>query len=189
MNKKKLVIFIAIGALILATGVTALVLTLNQNKVANPSSDGTGIQLSSYKIVKACDELTLDEAKTVLGDAATPGSTSTPVENESLYIDTCSYVNNATALADIRIITIMIRSALDGDGQASNTEAFEPGGPTNPEGSEAVSGYGEKAFWDPSTQQLAILKENLWISVMYSNSNLTSGNLEDVKKVADLVLN
>lgn len=188
MNKKLLIGIVA-GLLIVAVGT---VLFLNSNKSAAPSASSANDKSSSTKLVavKACDLLTLAEAKQILGSSATTGNNTKPTGTDSISVDTCSYTNNATNVSDIRIVTVMVRSALDNDGLDSNKEAFEPGGAANPSSAVAVSGYGDKAFWDPATYQMAVLNDNQWIGLVYAGTNpMTTSTLDGTKKVADLTLN
>jgi len=189
MSKNKLAILVGVIVLVVA-GIGAAIFIMNQNKSdGTPQGTGNSSNNSSYTAVAACDALTLDEAKTILGEAATAGDSSPASTTDSLSVDTCSYTNNATAISDLRIISIMTRSALDKDGMDSNTEAFGAGGSANMSGATAVEGYGDKAFWDPTTYQLAVLDGTVWYGIVYGGTDPTTNTLEDTKLVAELVIN
>lgn len=179
--KKKLVIFIVVG--ILLGGLAGFVtFTLNRN-----TTNETVIDMS--KAVEACDVLTLDEAKLLLGEAATVGTNTDPLTSPAISIDNCSYTNNAATVGDIRIITLTTRSALNEEGRKSNIDVFSPDYVEYPANAEVVEGLGDKAFWDPNSRQLAILDGDLWLGIVYGGTNPANNTLEDAKKVAELVLN
>ena len=182
---KKRTLAIITSAAIVIIGLVAGIYAFNNSSTTTTS---TTTKSPSTRIVKAREVFTLSDAQTLLGDNVTAGDSTEPATTESISVDSASYDNNATIVADIRIISIMVRTALDNDGKDSNAEAFKPGGAANPSGAIAVSGYGEKAFWDPSLHELAILKENVWIGIVYGGTNPTNNTLEDAKKVADLVI-
>lgn len=183
MNKNTLVGAIA-GVVVIVGVVAFFMLNGSPKTTSEPSSQSSGSKLSA---VKACDLLTLVEAKQLLGDSTTAGSNTAPANGDDIHVDTCSYTNNATSVPAIRVVTVMVRSALTGDGLTSNKQAFETGGAASPSGATAVEGYGEKAFWDPATHQLAVLKGNTWIGIVYGSANPSATTLDEAKKVADLV--
>lgn len=186
MNKNTLIG--AIVAVVVIVGAVTFFMLNGSPKTAT-STPEMGSQTSSDKLsaAKACELLTLAEAKQLMGESTTVGSNTAPANGDDINVDTCSYTNNAASVPGIRIATIMVRSALTGDGLTSNKEAFEAGGAANPSGATAIEGYGEKAFWDPATHQLAVLKGNLWIGIVYGGTNPSTNTLEDAKKVADVV--
>ena len=177
----------AVAVVIVAAGIGTFI-ALNSNKSSDSVSSGS--QASSktqFTALKACELLTLTEAKQLMGESTTEGSNTDPTASDDINVDTCSYINNATTVSTIRTVTVMARSALTNDGLDSNKEAFETGGAANPSGAKAVDGYGDKAFWDPTTHQLAILKDNTWIGIVYGGTNPINNTLDDAKKVADLI--
>lgn len=188
MDKKILIGLIAVGV-ILVGGITFAVVNRggsSSETTANGTlSDTTVVE---FKPVKACDVFTLDEAKQLLGKDTTTASNTSQITSGDISVDSCSYTNNATKAADIRIVTVMARSALTSAGQDSNTGAFEKNGTANPSGATPVSGFGEKAFWDPAVHQLTILKGNTWFSIVYGGTNPANNTLSDAKKVAELTV-
>lgn len=185
MNSK-VVIGIIIAVVTVVGGGTFV--TLNNTPSDTKSGASKASETTSYKVHKACELLTEAEAKQLMGESTTLGTNNVPTKSEDVSIDTCSYVNNATSVPAIKVITVMARSALSEDGLESNQVAFEKDGAANPANATAISGYGDKAFWDPATHQLAILKDTSWISIVYGGTNPTSNTLDDAKKVADLVV-
>ena len=192
MNKK-LVIGVIAAVVVIAGTTGILVANKDDTSGDGPSmKNSTSNKDSSSKkmgITKACDLFTLAEAKQFMGEATTLGDTTEPAESDDIVVDTCTYTNNATTVPDIRTATIMVRSAKTDDGMDNNNESFETGGAANPAGAVAVDGYAEKAFWDPTLHQLAVLDGNKWIGIVYGSTNVANSTLDDVKKVADLVFN
>lgn len=187
INKKVLFGLIAAGV-ILVGGILFIVLRGSSSSDTNTvqTSEGKTVEL---KPVKACSVFSLDEAKELLGKNTTEANNANEVTTGDISVDTCSYTNNATKAADIRIVTVMARSALTSVGQDSNVGAFDKNGTANPNGAVAVSGLGDKAYWDPTAHQLTILNGNTWFSIVYGGTNPANNTLEDAKKVAELTLN
>lgn len=185
--RKKLFAGTTIG-IIIAVALMGYIVLMNKKPSDTPASPTTTNSGAKTVASRACDLFTQDEAKQILGDTTTASSQTDPVNGKGISIDTCSYSNNASTVAAIRIATIMVRSTTTDEGIESNKEAFEIGGTAHPEGATAVAGYGEKAFWDPATNQLAILKGNTWIAILYGGTNPKNNTLDDAKKIADLVV-
>jgi hypothetical protein len=186
MNKK--IILICIAAIISLTTIAAATI-YSLNREENTDKPETRSNSIEYKSIAACDLLTLDEAKTLLGANAVQTLREGPDSGVNESMSQCSYSNNETDLALMRVIHISARSPLTRDGINGNTSAFEStNGSTPAAGDEVVEGYGDKARWDTSTHQLAILKDNTWLRISYGGSNQTTNTIEDAKKVADIIL-
>lgn len=138
--------------------------------------------------VRACELLTLDEAKSLLGSNASESGNTNAITSGDISVDTCSYINNARAASDIRIVSLMARSALTDVGLESNLSAFDSNGTANPANAKTITGYGDKAYWDPTTKQLAILQGNTWLSIVYGGTDPAKNTLDDAKRVAELVV-
>lgn len=186
MNKKIILIFI-VAIISFITVATATIYSLNRGEnTSKPDAQSNSIE---YKSVAACDLLTLDDAKALLGANAVQTLREGPDSGVNESTSQCSYSNNETDLALMRAIHISARSPLTRDGIDGNTSAFEStNGSTPAAGDEVVEGYGDKALWDTSTHQLAILKDNAWLRISYGGSNQTTNTIEDAKKVADIIL-
>lgn len=179
MNKKYFLITIA--SLVLAAGVVYTVTTLvsRSQQIARQNAE---------KSVNACDLLTLDEAKTLLGDTAVLGEHSEPENDGSISLSNCSYSNGARVLEDIRAISFSARTALDQKGINGNVTAFQETNGKAVAGDEAVAGYGDKAFWSTDTRHLSILRGDVWIRIWYGGNEKSIATLENTKQVADLIL-
>lgn len=189
INKNVLFGMIAAAVLLVGGIVFVVVSGGGSSPGINGSSETSDNKTVDFTAVKACSALTLDEAKQLLGNDATEINNTGEVTSGDISVDNCSYTNNATKAADIRIVTVTARSALTDSGQDSNIGAFEKNGTANPRGASAVSGLGKKAYWDPAARQLTILKGTTWYSIVYGSTNPANNTLDDAKKAAELLLN
>jgi hypothetical protein len=176
--KKNLVLIIV--ALIVALAGTIYVLAGDDR-----SNDGGPHGSTDYAAVDACDLLKLDEAQLILGSAATASANTGSTKSNDVNVSTCSYTNNATAVADIKVATIMVRSALSKDGANSNKAVFGTG---RPDGAEKVEDFGDEAYFMPKIGQLNILDGNNWLIVSYGSTSPSSRTLDNAKAVAHLAL-
>jgi hypothetical protein len=171
-----------IGGIILVAGVVGIFIL---GKDTGNTADSNNAPTTSYKALDACSLFTEQEAKTVLGSAATKGSDTVPSSTADINVSSCTYTNNAGVVSDIRVTTVLIRSALSDQGADSNKNAFNTG---RPAGVEAVNGYGSDAYWNPAAGQLNILKDDAWMIINTGASLPTQRTLADTKVVAALVV-
>jgi hypothetical protein len=185
--KKSIVIISAVVVVVLVAGGVGLLLGSKDNSQDNTASVATknAEKSGSLKQLDACTLFTEADAKAIMGASATTGDNTPSTESDDIKISNCSYTNNATAVKDIKVITVTSRSPLTQTGVDSNKEAFTT---QRPSGAETVSGYGDDAYWDPATYQMAILKDNNWIAIVYGGTNPTNNTLADAKLVADKVI-
>lgn len=142
-------------------------------------TDDSKTKLKTYD---ACEIFTLESAKQILGEATTLSPGTPPASSDDLKVSNCSYSNEASTVADMRVASVLVRSPLTQDGVDSNKQAFNEQKPAT---AQSVDGYGQSAFWDTQTHQLNILQDNNWIIITYGGTNPTNNTLEDAKKVAD----
>ena len=176
---KKSYLFTGIAILVVVGGAVAFMAMGSSSK-----DDSKSKSKVAYVAVDACKTFTLDEAKKLLGDKATAGSNTPATKGQDVQVSTCSYVNNASTVAEIKTATVLYRSGLNADGAASNKSGFEANMTK-----ETVDGYGEHAYWDASLGQLNIHKGNDWIIVSMGGTNPKDYTVADAKLVADQVLN
>ena len=186
MNKK---IILGLVGIVVLGALAFVIVNIMKPSAGDTSQSNTTESSQTLVAVQACDLLTDAEAMQILGAAASGDNESNAATTDDITVDSCGYTNNAGTVAEIRSIGLMVRSATTKDGLESSKEAFAEGGAAHPTSAVAVTGYGEQAYWDPATYQLAILKDNLWIGIVYGGTNPTDNTLEDAKSVADLVLN
>lgn len=196
MNKT---IAILIGAVIVIGG-AAFVITRgsdnNSVKVIN-SSTGKSQEIktdsSALVSVDACEVLTDSVAKQILGENAQKGDTqSGNASSSDVSVSNCVYtvktVTTGSVLEQARsteAVGVLARAAKSQTGADSNKSQFAS---AKPSGVQDVSGYGDKAFWNPKFGQLNILKANNWYIVShYKGLNATEGTLDQAKQLADAI--
>lgn len=191
MNKKLITPIVVGVAVLVGLGVFVAVSGSETKPVNSNKEDHGASDDKHYEAVKACDVFTLAEAKEVLGESATVGTNTAPAGSEDNNVDTCSYTNNSSDPAAIKVATVVVRSAKSKVGTKSNTAAFDAGAVANPAGAESVSGYGEKAYWDSTLKQLNILQEHghQWVTIVHGDADPANNTLADAKLVADKVEN
>jgi hypothetical protein len=141
-----------------------------------------------YEPANACDLLTLDEAKTLLGDKTINGINKTPVQSKDVTVSQCGYSDGLPDTANAMVAAIMVRTGINDAGIAQNKREFEAGKPSA--GLEEVAGIGDKAYFNTGKGQLNVLKDSTWLLLSYGNNATPSANtLEDLTKLAKLTLN
>jgi hypothetical protein len=159
----------------------------SSSKSDGGSNDG-GAEDRSYptQTAKACDVLTEQVAKDLLGSVG-PQSPATPdVDSPDIRVSTCIRINAASGVASTRSVSLLMRVAKSETGAESNEAVFAAG--TVPAGAEDVSGYGEKAFWNPAVGQLNILDEGNWYILTAGPLDTTKSKLADARKLADAIV-
>jgi hypothetical protein len=140
------------------------------------------------KIVDACKVLTPEIAAHYLGETPeTSDTSSTEASSDDINVSNCAYSTKFVIgqPASLRSASLLARSAKTNDGVDSNKNVFID---QRPAGAETISGYGNDAFWNPSTGQLNILKNNNWYIVQAGGTSPASRTVADAKKLADLVI-
>lgn len=141
-----------------------------------------------YEPARACDLLTLDEAKSFLGDKTINGVSSNPVQAQNLTVSKCSYSDGLPDTSNAVVAAVIVRSGINDAGIQQNKTEFVAGKPTA--GMQDVSGIGDKAYYNPSNGQLNVLKDSTWVIVSYGPaSSPQSSSLDKVIEVARKVLN
>lgn len=161
-----------------------------QSSSSTPNGASDTENSSSFKSVKACDVLTLDDAKRVLGSNAQPGDTTanTIVENSEMTLTSCSFLISDGAIPpNSKVASLQARSAKTQIGATSNKSPFGPGG--KPANVQDISNLGELAYWNPEFGQLSIFKNNNYYIIQVGNPNKASERtVADSKKLADIII-
>ncbi len=117
-------------------------------------------------------------------------SPSAQKSSENIEVVDCTYSQKPSTASNpaekLKSSSVLIRSPKNSIGQEYNKYGFNEG---RPAGMQDVSGYGQKAYWDPKLGLLNVLENNKW--VILSNgvtSAPTERNLDDTKKLADIVV-
>lgn len=152
---------------------------------ANSTSD-------SFIAVEACDVLTEAAAKKVLGDSATKGDTAAgDVATDDVSVSNCVYTVKSTGgtikeqLQNSTSAAVLARGAKTSKGAEGNKYVFGEG---KPAGVQDVSGYGDKAYFNPDYGQLNILKGNNWYIISNQKGpKTTEATLEQAKALGDAI--
>lgn len=140
--------------------------------------------------VDACDVLTSDIAKQILGDTAVKGETSAGnVSNENISVTNCVYTAeidpNALKFNNTNGVSVLARSAKSDTGATENKANFDSD--KLPAGTQNVSGVGDKAFFNPKFGQLNVLKGGNYYIVTNYKGKILDATLEDDKALAELL--
>jgi hypothetical protein len=176
MNK---LIAIVISIVVIGSVAVAL-LTKNNTSNSSNSSVVATTKTSSYNIVDACVAFTQASADAILGTGAKPGDNSLGnTSSDDINVSTCTY-SGANSMA----ATLLARSAKTATGATSNVHQFT----TIPAGASSVSGYGDKAYYDPAYGQLNILKNNNWYILTNGGLRPSDKTLAGAKLMADQII-
>ena len=141
-----------------------------------------------YEPARACDLLTLDEAKEFLGGATINGVASNPEQTGAITTSRCGYSDGNIDPATARVAAIVVRTGINDAGIELNKAQFASGMPT--ENVEVIKDLGESAYFNTELGQLNVLKGSTWVIMSYGlGASPASNKLEDVVKLADKVLN
>jgi hypothetical protein len=170
-----------LSALLLVLIVVALVLNIT-NKTQET-------QTKVVKKVDPCAFFTAKEAKAVLGAAVVKGGVA-PINYSStkyLQATTCVYTQDSQKnQVVVKNAAVTIMSPKNTTGTAYNQNTF---GADKASGVQDISGYGQKAYWDPQLGVLNILKGDKRVVVSVgSPSSVSDRTLNDTKKFADIIL-
>jgi hypothetical protein len=141
-----------------------------------------------------CSFFTLEDAKILLGKNTTKGGIApmSQVPSKDFTAENCTYSQNAQGAGgnigsqSIKTASVVVRAPKTSLANTFVDFLFVQGKPKN---SEDLSGYGEKAYWDPVQGILYSKKGNKFITIIYGvPSPATSRTLGETKKLADLVI-
>jgi hypothetical protein len=181
--KKSWLLTIAVAVVVIGVAVYYFTKSDSYDKPMATHTSNTGS--TSYKAIDACKLFTLAEAKDVLGQNTTAGSNTSPTNTDDINVSTCSYTNNASAVADIRTATVTVRSALTRTGAESNRSVFGKGTPAN---AQKVDGLDAEAYFLPDTHSLNILDGYNWILIISGGTQPNTLTVDNATTVAHKVL-
>lgn len=140
----------------------------------------------------ACDILTEETAKTILGQSiikADP-SNSADASSDDIVVSQCSYSEttgtDALTPQTQKTVNLLARRPKTDKGKQANSAVFVSG--AMPRNATEVEGYGNSAFWNPEFGQLNILKNDTWYIVEFGALISSGRTLEDTKKFADALI-
>ena len=179
-NKKVTTLFI-FGLFALLVTVATILLATRPDTQPRTQPINQETESNQFVIKKACDILTLEDAKKLFD---TDNATITPEDNTKqesgdIGVSSCTYIDKSMKTA-----TILVRSAKTPAGQASNSEQFTQKRPIN---TQDVTGYGERAYWNIQLAQLNILKGNTWYILSYGPPSISQRTLGETDKLAQVI--
>jgi hypothetical protein len=183
--KKAVVIAIVVLALLLGgAGVYVMLTKSNGNTLPRVTSSSTPITATN---LDACDILTSDIAKAVVGQAVEKVSPATSVigtaDNNvsSCYYVTKSITNgNNTDGPKISGVSLLVYVAKTESGAESNKGQFTD----LSSDVQRVTGIGDAAFYNPQFHQLHVLKGNNWYIINNFKDSVLNSDLDSDKQLA-----
>ncbi|MES2630425.1 MAG: hypothetical protein V4611_00505 [Patescibacteria group bacterium] len=176
-NYKKELIIGSIVVVAVALIVTGIVWAINNS---GPKID--------YQPAVACELLTLDEAKELMGNNAVGSAVTAPVISGDISTSKCGYTDGNTDTANLIVAAINVRSAINDKGVEQNKTEFTKGTPE--ENVVIVNGLGDKAYFNEANGMLNVLDGKNWILISYGpGSDPAANTLEDAAELAQKVIN
>jgi len=179
-----------IGGIIVIGGIAVIFIFIGKGADVTNTETGKTVKVktSGDKLasVNACDILTADIAKGILGDTAERGNIqTTQATTKDVTVSDCVYTAKIDPSGKISIsnkkgVNVLVRAAISSDGAKTNKDQFDSLRPT---GTQDVSGFGDSAYYSPEFGQLNILKSNNWY-IVTNYSGTINGTLEADKNLA-----
>lgn len=190
--QKKLIPAVIVGLLVVGGAFLIIGSGSGDDTKTSTVSTKSSSSSNSFIAVDACDVLTESAAKKVLGDAASKGDTAAgDVASDDVSVSNCVYTVKSTGgtikeqLSNSTSASVLARAAKTSKGAESNKYVFGEG---KPKGVQDVSGYGDKAYFNPDYGQLNILEGNNWYIISnHKGSKATEGTLAEAKVLADAI--
>lgn len=160
--------------------VVVLVLLSDTKRSIGPSDRSS----ATYSVVDACEILTSSSAAAAIGDVE-PAQTNNdePFISSGIQVTNCGYAHGTENVNDIISVSLQVRSAVNHSGAATNQREFSL---LKTSGAQAVSGYGDAAYWVQSEGQLHIRSGDNWYMISNNKGQRQgSGTLAISKSVAD----
>lgn len=141
-----------------------------------------------YQPVKACDMITLAEAKDLLGSKTLNSVNEKPVIEKDTAVSRCGYTDGNEIQGQMIVAAVIVRSGVNDDGVEQNKAQFIAGKPKK-EGIETVEGVGDAAYYNSELGQLNVLRGRDWLILSYGlGADPLANTLDDAKKLARAVL-
>jgi uncharacterized membrane protein len=168
------------GVVVVILAAAVAVVLMSRNSSAPTSEQNSHTTTTSYSPPKACEAFPLTVAQALSTGATGSDTLSTDTSTDSIVVSNCNYYDSAAKIS----LGLLVRGAKDAAGASTNHAQFD----SLPAGSQQLSGYGDKAYWDPTFGQLNILKNNNWYILTNGQAVPSSRNIDDAKKLADRII-
>lgn len=140
-----------------------------------------------YQPTKACDLLTIAEARELMGGNTIHSNNDDPKVNKNVAVSRCGYTDGNAMQGQMTVAAIIVRSGVNDDGVEQNKNEFAAGWPSK--GTETVNNIGDRAYYSQERGQLNILKDRDWIILSYGLGSAPDTNtLEKAMELARKVV-
>ena len=135
-----------------------------------------------YQPAKACDLLTIEKAREMLGNRTLKSGVSDPVQNENTATSKCGYTDGNPDTKNLVVAAIVVRSGINDKGVEQNRSEFTSGRPDVDV--EIINELGDSAYYNQANGQLNVLDGRNWIIFSYGVGSSTDTN--SVEKSVEL---
>lgn len=166
-----LVIVIAVGAIVVLSGTLNKSSDKNTSVVKNETSNDT-------KGKTACELLTLEDAKSLIGENATQSEdTGSPnlATTENGRVDNCTYSADGSNLGGLKMLTIQVQFG-DKDQVKQAYENYQKEYP-----GETLPNLGDAAYFATGAKQVNVLKGEYWILAAGGSLNDDDNAIKDLE--------
>ncbi len=145
-----------------------------------------------YQPAVACDLLSEEEAKEMLGQNVLHQPASNPTLKDNVATSKCGYTDTNPEQNHMIVAADAVRSSVNDDGTTKNTREFATAKLNS--GTQTVDHLGDKAFFNPELGQLNILSGRNWIIISFGAGTSPKNNSLDKavelaqKVIADPIL-
>ncbi len=140
-----------------------------------------------YQPAKACELLNISDAQSLMGTATFNSQNRAPVVSGDLATSNCGYTDGNTDTENLIVAAIMVRSAINDNGNEQNRTEFKAGRPSK--NIQVIDGVGDSAYFNENLGQLNILDGNNWIILSYGlGSEPQANTIEQVLELANVVI-
>lgn len=174
-HKKELILGVAIVVAVMAVIVGIVFIARNS------------VPRVVYQPTQACDLLTSNKAKDLLGDKTIRSNEKPSVLTGDTAVSSCGYTDGNPDTENMTVAALIVRSGINDKGVDQNKNEFNAGRPkTNV---QTVGGIGDEAYFNQALGQLNILNGREWIILSYGvGSAPTANTMDDVVKLAYTVI-
>lgn len=140
-----------------------------------------------YQPAKACDLLSLNDAKKLLGEKAMNTNAQNPAVANDTAVSRCGYADGNPDKENMIIAAIIVRSGVNDKGVEQNKRDFSAGKPK--QSVETIKGIGDNAYFNQKNGQLNILDGRDWMIVSYGIGSAPEANtVEKAIELANTIL-
>lgn len=144
-------------------------------------------QKYAFEPVDACNLLTEDIAKELLGEKVIGITSGEPETENNIATSQCSYSDSNPNEDLMKVAAVSIMSPRNANGKETIKTGFESAKSSS--AVQAVLDIGDSAFFDKSLGQLNVLQKNLWIRFSVgTGESIESTTIDDLLSFAKIIL-